>query len=380
VNAAQPHPLNLFHRHYRRYRLANIQDIFEFALTMSGTIVLTGANGSAALWTVRYLLQHHPDKHLILTVRDTSDADANTNLLREALAEYPDASSSVRPLDLSNLTAVHEFAARLVDEVSGGKVPKLESIISNAFYWNLVSAMQMTGDGYEKTFQVNHIAHSVLVLRLLGSFAKDGGRIVLFTSDTHWPGKSALEKIKPRIPANLDELAKPPADEPEDHMAHGQNRYALSKLAILMWMYALNRHLQKVCDDSILSEIHLTISKNTRFSNITAVAINPGNLSDSRALRVNTPAMIQMMSKYIIRPLRPLLRFMDPTMRTSSEAGTDVAKLAVNEASPGYRGFLTLLKEDTSSPDSLNETVQEEIWAKTLEWTGISAATAGIST
>jgi hypothetical protein len=71
---------------------------------------------------------------------------------------------------------------------------------------------------------------------------------------------------------------------------------------------------------------------------------------------------------------------MDPTMRTSSEAGTDVAKLAVNEASPGYRGFLTLLKEDTSSPDSLSETVQEEIWAKTLEWTGISAANAGIST
>jgi hypothetical protein len=89
--------------------------------------------------------------------------------------------------------------------------------------------------------------------------------------------------------------------------------------------------------------------------------------------------MIQMMSKYIIRPLRPLLRFTDPTMRTSSEAGTDIAKLAANEACPGYRGFLTLLKEDTSSPDSLNETVQEDIWVKTLEWAGISAAAAGIS-
>ena len=347
---------------------------------MPGTILLTGANGSAALWTVRYLLQHHLDKHLILTVRDTSDSDVNTNLLREALAEYPKASFSIRPLDLSSLAAVHEFAKTLVDEVSAGKVPKLESIISNAFYWNLVSAIEMTDDGYEKTFKVNHIAHSVLVLRLLGSFGENGGRIVLFTSDTHWPGKSPLEKIKPMMRANLDELAKPPPDEPEDHMAHGQNRYALSKLAILMWMYALNRHLQKVCDGSILSELLLTIPKSPRFANITAVAINPGNLSDSRALRVNTPAMIQMMSKYIIRPLRPLLRFTDPTMRTSSEAGTDIAKLAVSEACPGYRGFLTLLKEDISSPDSLNETVQEDIWVKTLEWTSISAAGAGIST
>lgn len=84
------------------------------------------------------------------------------------------------------------------------------------------------------------------------------------------------------------------------------------------------------------------------------------------------------MSKYIIRPMRPLLRLADPTMRTSSEAGTDVAKLATNEASPGVRGFFTLLKEDFSSPDSLNEKIQEDIWEKTLEWTGTPKGTAGI--
>lgn len=88
--------------------------------------------------------------------------------------------------------------------------------------------------------------------------------------------------------------------------------------------------------------------------------------------------MLKIMSKYFIRPMLPLLRFADPTMRTSREAGTDVAKLAVNEASPGARGFFTLLKEDTSSPDSLNEEVQEKIWEKTLEWTGISKGTVGI--
>jgi NAD(P)-dependent dehydrogenase (short-subunit alcohol dehydrogenase family) len=350
---------------------------------MSGTVVLTGANGSAALWTIRYLLQHHPSKHLVLTVRDPSDSDVNTNLLRETLAKFPVASFSIRPLDLSDLAAVHEFAKTLSDEISRGEVPRLESVICNAFYWNLLSGIETTKDGYEKTFQVNHIAHSVLVLRLLGSFGEDGGedggRVVLFTSDTHWPGKSTLEKIKPAIPSLLDDLVTPPPDQPEDHMARGQNRYALSKLAILMWTYALNRRLEKVCNDRFAFGVKLTITKNPRFSNITAVAINPGNMTDSRALRVNTPPMLQIMSKYFIQPLRPLLRFMDPTMRTSREAGTDVAKLAVNEASPGYRGFLTLLKEDTSSPDSLDEKVQEDIWAKTLEWTGISEEAAGIS-
>jgi NAD(P)-dependent dehydrogenase (short-subunit alcohol dehydrogenase family) len=345
---------------------------------MSGTIVLTGANGSAAVWTVRYLLKHHQDKHLVLTVRDTSDADANTRTLRNAIAEYPDARFSIRPLDLSKLAAVHEFAKTLADEVTRGEAPRLESIICNAFYWNLASAEETTSDGYEKTFQVNHIAHSALVLRLLDSFATSGGRVVLFTSDAHWPGKNSLEKIPPSIPSNLDELARPPSDQSEDHLAKGQNRYALSKLAILMWMYALNRHLQKVRNALMLLVVRLTIVKAPQFSNITAVAINPGNMSDSRALRVNTPPMLQMMSKYFIRPMRPLLRFADPTMRTSSEAGTDVAKLAVNEASPGARGFFTLLKQDTSSPDSLNEMVQNDIWEKTLEWTGIPRGAAGI--
>jgi hypothetical protein len=115
----------------------------------------------------------------------------------------------------------------------------------------------------------------------------------------------------------------------------------------------------------------LTIAKDSKFANITAVAINPGNLSDSRALRVNTPKMLQIMSKYFIQPMRPLLRFVDPTMRTSREAGIDVAKLATGEESPGVRGFFTLLKKDTSSPDSLDSEIQEAIWRKTLEWTDI---------
>jgi NAD(P)-dependent dehydrogenase (short-subunit alcohol dehydrogenase family) len=352
--------------------------IVKALLTMSGTVVLTGANGSAAVWTVRYLLKHHLNKHLVLTVRDTSDSDVNTKLLKEVISEYPDARFCIRALDLSDLAAVHAFAKTLADEVSRGKVPRLESIICNAFYWNLASEKEMTSDGYEKTFQVNHIAHSVLVLRLLGSFAASGGRVVLLTSDAHWPGKNSLEKIPPKIPSSLDELARPPSDQSADHLAKGQNHYALSKLTILMWMYALNRRLQKVCSNIVLLEVRLTIVKDPPFSHITAVAINPGNMSDSRALRVNTPPMLQMMSKYFIQPMRPLLRFADPTMRTSSEAGTDIAKLAVNEASPGARGFFTLLKEDISSPDSLNEQIQEDIWEKTLEWTGISKGTDGI--
>ncbi|KAI4243792.1 MAG: hypothetical protein L6R42_010644, partial [Xanthoria sp. 1 TBL-2021] len=240
-------------------------------------------------------------------------------------------------------------------EISSGKLPPLTAIICNAYYWNLKAPLQTTDDGYEKTFQVSHLAHVALVLRLLGSFGPSGGRIVLFSSDSHWPGKNGMAKYPPAIPDDLDLLVKPAADEPVDYFGRGFLRYANSKLAIVMWMYALNRALEK----------------DPKLNKITAVAINPGNLSDSRALRTNTPSSLYYLSLFVLRPLRPLLRFMDPTIRTSAEAGADVMQLATNEAFPGERGYFTLLKKDESSPDSLDEEKQRRLWAKSGEWAGV---------
>ncbi len=214
---------------------------------MSGTILLTGANGSLAIHSIRYLLQHHAAAHLLLTVRDTSDNDVNTNQLRDIVAEFPNAIVSTRQLDLSSLSAVKTFAADISAEIAEGRIPKLTSIICNAYYWNLTKDIENTADGYEKTFQVNYISHAVLVLYLLSSFAPSGGRIVLFSSDAHWPGKNSLEKYPPTLPTDLDQLVKANPDEPKDNFGKGFQRYAHSKLSAVIWMYALNQHLEKVC-------------------------------------------------------------------------------------------------------------------------------------
>ena len=214
---------------------------------MSGTIIITGANGSLAIPAVQYLLSNYPNYTTVLTVRNTLDADVNTKKLRETVQQYPSAKTSIRALDLANLSAVHDFASTIIDEIANGKLPPLTSIVCNAYYWNLASGLETTIDGYEKSFQVTHLAHAALVLRLLGSFGPDGGRVVLFSSDAHWSGKNSLEKYPPAIPDDLELLVKPAADEPSDHFGRGFQRYAVSKLAVVMWMYMLNRHLEKVC-------------------------------------------------------------------------------------------------------------------------------------
>lgn len=215
--------------------------------TMAGTIIVTGANGSLAIPAVQQLLNNYPSCTTVLTVRNTLDADSNTKTLREILTQYPDAETSIRKLDLADLSAVHDFANNVDAEIADGKLPPLASIVCNAHYWNLVGDADVTVDGYEKTFQVNHIAHAALVLRLLGSFGSNSGRVVLFSSDAHWPGKNMLEKYPPAIPDDLKLLVKPALDQPPDNFGRRFQRYAVSKLAVAMWMYVLNRYLEKVC-------------------------------------------------------------------------------------------------------------------------------------
>ena len=214
---------------------------------MAGTIIITGANGSLAIPAIQHLLANYPNHTMVLTVRNTSDHDVHTKKLRGLLEQYPNVKSSIRELDLAKLSAVHDFATAIAAEIVDGKLPPLISIVCNAYYWNLNGSVETTVDGYEKTFQVTYVAHADLVLRLLGSFVPSGGRVVLFSSDAHWPGKNSLEKYPPAIPVDLQTLVKPAADEPSDNFGRGFQRYAVSKLAVVMWMYVLNRYLEKVC-------------------------------------------------------------------------------------------------------------------------------------
>lgn len=83
--------------------------------------------------------------------------------------------------------------------------------------------------------------------------------------------------------------------------------------------------------------------------------------------------MLFYLSKFIIPTLRPLLRFIDPTMRTAAEAGADVVDLATNTAYPSEQGHFTLLAKDSSSPESQDEEKQRKLWIKSAEWARITS-------
>lgn len=213
---------------------------------MAGTIIFTGANGSLGLYAVEHLLTKYPEHTALLTVRNATDADPNTGKLRDLIARFPNTKATIYQVDLSRLSDVHGFATVVAEQVESNKLPRIIGIVCNAFYWNLVGGPDMTVDGFEKSFAVSHVAHVALVLRLIGLFSPDGGRVTLLSSDAHYPGKNPTERIPPVIPEDLDLLPKPSATK-GDTFGLGYQRYANSKLALTTWMYALNSHLEKVC-------------------------------------------------------------------------------------------------------------------------------------
>ncbi|KAI0889239.1 uncharacterized protein GGS22DRAFT_69007 [Annulohypoxylon maeteangense] len=321
---------------------------------MAGTVIFTGANSSLGIPAVNRLLEQYPQSTLILTVRDPSKADVNTNRLRDVISQYPKANASIHQLDLADLSSVHKWAQSIAKDIDNNKYPPIRAIICAAYRWNLNRVPQSTVDGLDETLQISHVSHVALILRLIGKFRPDGGRVLLFSSDTHVPGGSVGERYPPGIPEDLNLLAKPIVYE--DVFGRGFQNYGNTKLVITCWMYALNRYLQKDAD----------------LRNITAVAINPGNLVDSRALQTNTPWWYPYMQTFILRPFLPLHQLRDPTIRTAALAGIDVAELALNPAYAGERGFFTFLKKDQSSAESQDEVKQEALWAKSLEWAKIT--------
>ncbi|KAK0705902.1 hypothetical protein B0T26DRAFT_679679 [Lasiosphaeria miniovina] len=91
-----------------------------------GTIIITRANGSLAVPAVEHLLTNASDSTLVLKVRTTG---------RDCQA--PDARVSIRALGLAHLDAAYTFVRAIATEVAQGTLPPLQSIVCNAYYWNL---------------------------------------------------------------------------------------------------------------------------------------------------------------------------------------------------------------------------------------------------
>ncbi len=121
--------------------------------------------------------------------------------------------------DLSSLRQVREFARDVANRFEA-----LDVLINNAGVYQ--GKHRMTDDGYEMTFAVNHLAHFLLTLMLIGILRKpEKARIVNVASMAH--GSSI----------DFDNLQGEKGYDP-------YGAYSLSKLANIMFTYELAERLE----------------------------------------------------------------------------------------------------------------------------------------
>ncbi len=140
---------------------------------MALTIVLSGAtNGIGREAALQLAAQGH---HLVLLGR-------NPDKLATVAEEVRDQAGSVHTYlaDNQDLASVRTAAQRIRDDHE-----QLDVLLVNA--GTVFDRRRVTGDGFEATFQVNHLA-GFLLTELLTDRVAEGGRIVITASRGHYSG------------------------------------------------------------------------------------------------------------------------------------------------------------------------------------------------
>ena len=178
--------------------------------------LVTGANTGIGLETARELARR--GALVLMGARDRSRGAAAVADVRAST----DGSAELLLLDLASLASVGRAAERVLEEHD-----RLDLLVNNAGL--VLGQRQITEDGFEATFAINHLGHFELTRRLLDRLkASAPARIINVASDAH-RGSRGLD---------FDDLAY------ERRRYRAMKVYADSKLANLLFTRELSRRLE----------------------------------------------------------------------------------------------------------------------------------------
>eukprot|EP00466_Bigelowiella_natans_P020497 jgi/Bigna1/53786/estExt_Genewise1Plus.C_240075 len=116
------------------------------------TVIITGASSGLGLSATRELLDSG-DWHVIMAVRDPEKAEAVAKAF-----EFPEDSYTIEELELESFESVRRFAKRM----QNGRQPDV-LVCNAALYLPASPEAQYTDEGYERSMQVNHLSHFLLL-------------------------------------------------------------------------------------------------------------------------------------------------------------------------------------------------------------------------
>ena len=309
------------------------------------TVLITGANAGIGFATAK-VLAARPEWHVVLACRNESKANAAIAAIRNA---HPKARLSFALLDLFSLASVR----RLPEVLAWMRVPPLSGLILNAGGFNSkAKGLEFSEDRFERTFQLNFLAHFVLANLLVRQMAVCG-RIVFVSSDLHDPAATKMGKLMP------------PKYGPVEDMARGSGtaanlkpmaRYATAKMYAMMAAYELDRRLRKMGMP------------------ITVNSWSPGVVPTTQAAKDVNPVL-----KMIIAS-PAFVKFMGSHYSTEGEAAQALGGLISDAKYSGVSGkYFDGFKEIPSSIESRDENKARTVWEQSAKLAGLAREEAEFS-
>ena len=304
-------------------------------MALTRSVIVTGGTVGLGYQAALHIAKAHPDYLVVLSSR--SDANHAADAINKALGQK---NTIYITLDLSNQSNIREYAKQWATK----NHPPIQSLLLNATL-QFPGALTKTPDGLEATFAISHVGHALLFHLLHPHLAADKARIVITSSGVHDPAqKSGLPDA---IYTSAADLAHP---TPSMIDVPGRQRYASSKLANVLWMYALSRRLQG------------------RSGSVTVTAMDPGLMPGTHLAREGNG--VERFLWYRVLPrILPLLRVLvSANVHTAAESGAALARLAVGADVEGVTGkYFEGLREIPSSEDSYVRAKQEDLWQWTVK-------------
>jgi NAD(P)-dependent dehydrogenase (short-subunit alcohol dehydrogenase family) len=190
------------------------------------TFVVTGANTGLGFEAAKVLADR--GARVLMGCRSRDKALAAMAEISEAV---PDADLDFVPLDQGDLASIRVAADRIALE------PRLDVLVNNAGI--MVPPRELTTDGFESQFGVNHLGTFALTSHLLDMLGEqEESRVVVTSSLAHRGGEIFFDDI----------------DAAKSYRA--QRRYQQSKLANLLFTFELDRRLAAAGAETIAVACH----------------------------------------------------------------------------------------------------------------------------
>lgn len=155
-------------------------------MSMQGRVcIVTGANSGVGLVTTRELARQGAT--VIMACRSQ---ERGSQALAEIKRAFAGADVHLMRIDLSAPDSVRQFAAAFQEQYD-----RLDVLVNNAGLYNITR--QVTADGLESTFAINHLGHFLLTNLLLERLkASAPSRIITVSSNAHAMGRLDLDDLQ----------------------------------------------------------------------------------------------------------------------------------------------------------------------------------------